>query len=56
MLSVEGLMSNFKADIDCSSCLLSENTKMGPEDLEKLEAKFLFLLVPAVEFFLNLIF
>lgn len=39
MLSIKGLMS-LKIDIDYNSCLLFENTKMGPEDLEKLGAKF----------------
>lgn len=48
MLSMKGLVS-LKIDTDYNSCLLFESTKMGPEDLKKLGAKYLFLLFPTVE-------
>lgn len=43
MWSMKGL--SLRVDIDYSNCLLSENIKLGPEDLKKIGAKtFIFAL------------
>ena len=44
-----------KADMACSNCSLSENTKLGPEDLENIGDKILFF-GPYVGVCLKLIF